>query len=159
MADLVTLLNTDNGVREAARGTVSDMPRLVVSRSSGTGFQTVGQTFTIIQVNSVMLDNKSRWDAPNFSWVVPETGTYEVNGKIRLADGDYSGLSYGLGMDIINQDNAGFFWGQGARSRQGLFNSRIINLAAGDRLRLYAYVDNPSGVPVTNAELNAVRIA
>jgi len=159
MADLVTLLNTENVVREAARGTISDMPRLVVSRSGGVAFQTIGQSFVTVQVNSVMLDNKSRWDAANFSWVVPETGTYEVNGKIRLADGDYSGLSYGIGMDIVNQDNAGFFWGQGARHRQGLFNSRIINLASGDRLRLYAYIDNPAGVGVTNAELNAVRIA
>jgi hypothetical protein len=165
MADLLALLNTDGPIRAAARGTVSDMPRLVVSRSSGTAFQTIGQTFTTVQINTVMVDNKTAWSASNFWWVCPETGVYEVNGKLRLADGNYPGLSYGIGMDIANGDNASFFWGQGmttgtaALGRQGIFNSRIIALNAGDPLRLYAWVDSPGGIGVSGAELNAVRIA
>lgn len=159
MADLAYLLTQNSTVRTAARGTVSDMPRLVVSCSGGTSFQTLPQTFTTVQFNTVSVDNKNAWNAANNTWTVPETGTYEVNGKLRLVDGNLSGLSYGLGIDVVNEDNAGFFWGVGAPNRQGLFNSRIIMLTAGQALRLYAYVDNPSGVGVNAAELNAVRIA
>jgi len=158
MADLLTLLNNDTAIRAASRGTISDMPRLVIT-GTGEPLQTAVSGFETIHLSAIMVDNKNGWDAANYQWVVPETGTYEVNGKLRLADGDYSSLSYGLGMDTANQDGPTFFWGQGAKNRQGLFNSRIMNLTQGARLRLFAYIDSATPVGISGAEMNAVRIA
>jgi len=159
MADLLTLLNTDPALRDATRLTADRMPRLVVSRSGAVGgFQNLFASFQTVMVNSVQIDNFNTFDTSTGEWVVPETGTYEVNGKLRLEDGARGSLSYGIGLDVANVDNSGFFWSQGTNNRQGIFNSRIIMLTAGQRLRLYAYVDSP-GVGASTAELNATRIA
>jgi len=105
----------------------------------------------------------------NSIWTVPETGTYEVNGKLRLADDTPAGISFGLGMGIANQDDASFYWNTTARSLFGfasnsigrgmIFNSRIMMLTQGDGLRLYTFIDDTTARKIIAAELNAVRIA
>jgi len=160
MADLTTLLATEQAVRTAARDTISDMPQLMVFRDGSSAFQSVGTSFTTVQINTVMLDNKAGWDAANYQWVVPETGTYQVLGKMRLVDGDLSGLGYSLGMDVgTNVSSAELFWGEGNKNRQSISNPRTMILTKGDRLRLHAFVDRSTPVGITAASLTAVRIA
>ena len=145
------------------------MPRLVVSKAASDPQNSVPQVFTTVTLTSVMLDTSSSWASP--VWTVPETGTYEINGKLRLADNTPAGINFGIGMGIGNVDDPGFYWdttkgatvggaiGGGNVGRNMIFNSRISQLTQGDLLRLYTYIDDPTTRIITGAELNAVRIA
>jgi hypothetical protein len=139
-------------------------PRLVAMRFGNTAFQNNGAGFITLQINATVIDTANAFNTATWIYTVPETGVYEVNAKVRLADATPAGISYGLGIDTSNVDSAGFFWGVtnannlGTGNRQGLFNSRIMALNAGDPLRAFTYVDNPSAVGVIAAELSCYRL-
>jgi len=166
MADLLTLLNNDTPLRRAAARTLATLPRLVASKVSNDQ-QPTPQQFTTVGLNSVMLDTSASF-ASNM-WTVPETGTYELNGKLRLSDNTPAGISFGIGMGINNVDDAAFYWATTTASTFGfagnsvgrhmVFNSRIMQLTQGDLLRLYAFIDDTTARTIQAAELNAVRIA
>jgi len=147
----------------AAAGTfIAGRPRLVAARSSGASFQTISTAFTTLQINATQVDNFSAFNTTTFIYTVPETGIYEVNAKMRLVDNVGANISYGLGIDTANVDSAGFVWANSfagaATNRQGLFNSRLMSLTAGDQLRAFAFVDS-TAKGVQAAELNVMRVA
>lgn len=143
-----------------AKEHVPDWPVMVVARGGSLDFQNIGAAFTTIAFNvAASVDSHGGWNSATNVYTVPQAGTYQVVGKLRLADGNRSGLSYGLGMDTANVDTAGFQWGIGVGNRQGLLNIRQMYLVAGDQLRLFAYVDGGGGTaPVNGAELIATRV-
>ena len=161
-------LNSTSGSLYARRAngtwastSVSDMPIAVIGRFGGT-FQSVGQTFTTIQAGDASIDTHNGWRPAQSVYIVPETGTYELRAKLRPFDNSQPNVSIGLGIDVANQDGPSFVWGQmpppapGGSARFVLQNARTMRLTAGQAVRMFAYVDSPTPVGMTNAEL-AIR--
>lgn len=118
--------------------------------------QTVsGASFTTINLVAAN-DLGSHFNNTTHVYTVPSSGTYYISAKIRHRDNQPSGISIGMGMDIVNADNPSFFWGVTNGQREGLQNSRIMSLTAGDAVRLYTYCNTT--LDVATAEINIYRI-
>ncbi len=151
----------------------SDWPVLVTSSNADVGgfFQNInrGMGFTTLIMTTVSVDTHGGWDPVTYTYVVPQTGVYDLQGKVRLNDNSLdngNGVSHGIGLDIANQDSSGFLWatfptsslsGNGA-ARFVLYNSRQMQLMAGQRLRAFAYVDAGNAQTINKCELVATRV-
>jgi hypothetical protein len=129
------------------------------------GYAHEGGAFNTVMISSVSV-NIGGGTLSNNLWTVPQTGTYDVQGKVRFADNSTGGNKYGwgIGMDIANQDSPGFLWRTTpenpsftATNRMGEQNRRVMPLTAGQQLRLFAYIDG-TNLNVIAAELIAIRI-
>lgn len=101
-------------------------------------------------------DNAMRFDPVTGTYRLPETGTYQVSGSIRLASGTAAGISVGLGIGIRDQA-ALTTWAQTHGVRQSMAVSRVITGSRGDDVRLIAAAY--SDVTVIAAEFSIHRIA
>lgn len=133
-------------------------PRPIVraARSGGGVFQTVAGSFATLQINAAQIDNALRFDPATYAYVIPEAGTYALSAKMR-ADNAAAGISYGLGVGIANDDDAAFLWSMTNGKREGLLNTRVVDLARGDRVRAYAYAD--AAINLTSAEMSIHRLS
>jgi hypothetical protein len=142
----------------------ADWPVLVVSRNApgggGGSFQSLAaggfNTVELSQAPSV--DTHSGWNTSTCQYAVPQDGIYDCQAKVRLKDGTASGISFGIGIDVANQDSAGFFWQNTITFRQGAYNSRTLGLAKGQLLRLFLYYDYNAAAAISAAELIAIRV-
>lgn len=136
---------------------VSAWPVLVAEFN---GSQSVGNVQFAKITLSATADSANGWDAANSWWTVPvgQGGTYEIAGKIRLADGTGAGVSVGIGMHTSNADHPAFFWDNTKNNRQGMQNVRVTTLTAGQQVRLFAYIDAGAPVACVAAVLTIQRI-
>lgn len=87
------------------------------------------------------------WNLPANAYVAPVSGVYELLGRMRITDPDGPvGSSYCLAAGPANTDGEWVLWNtifnvNGGYNRKGLQVSRVLHLAAGQPVRLYAYLD------------------
>lgn len=157
-SDITTLtgLTTALSIAQGGTGRTSAIPVLSASRSGSTSFQSLGNTFTTVQVNAASIDTAGCFSTTTYICTLPETGLYQLSAKLRICDSATAGISYGLGIGNANADSAAFFWGVTAGTRMGLANARVYSGTAGDQIRVFAYADQT--LPICAAELNIFRI-
>lgn len=135
-----------------------------------TGFATFGTSFTTVSfatqsgTTTTTVDPSGNFDTATQTYVVPFTGLYLCSASFRLADGPTAGggsaanLSYGVGVHTSNVDGPWFAWdftaagSASSRRRKTTLYQRYSSFTAGDRLRLFAYVDG-SATQLTAASL------
>lgn len=141
---------------------VSAWPVFIGEMGDGTGSvaQTVpGGEFRTVNVSSVV-DSHGAFNATSRLWTVPtgEVGTYEITGKVRIGDYATPGISCGIGMHTSNTDHPAFFWDNTKNNRQGIQNTRLIQLTAGQQIRLFIYIDQGGDFGLSTAALTIQRI-
>lgn len=110
-------------------------------------------------------DVSDNYDPMTGIYTVPEDGRYECISKIRLADNQAPGLSYGQGVDVANMDSPSFLWesvGPAApdgTGRTGSINIREAYFKKGDKLRLVTYADATGPIEYLWGELIIRRTA
>lgn len=138
-----------------------DWPVLIVAREAPggeIGFQDLSPAFTTITLSqAATVDSHGGWNTSDYTYTVPMDGTYDCQAKYRLKDGALSGRSVGIGVDIVNQDSAGFVWITTNGPRNCLYNSRALRLMKGQKVRLFGYAEGVTQ-SVTSAELVIARI-
>lgn len=148
---------------------VPDWPVLIVSgqaadlNSHAGAFQYFNSSsgFTTVGVNTVSVDTHGGFDTATSLYTVPQTGIYDCQGKFRLNDATPSGVGFGIGLDVANQDSPGFQWNATISSnypRHGGYNSRLMYLTAGQLFRLFVYVDSAQTRGAITAELTMIRV-
>jgi hypothetical protein len=145
----------------------SNFPVLIASTNTTTGAIGAG-SFNTVVLNTVTTNTGGgAFNTTNGQWTVPETGIYDIQGKIRFSDGTASNakFSWGIGIDTSNVDSPAFLWRTspgaltvGTQVRHGEMNRRVMALTAGQLLRLFVYIDTQTGVTINAAELIAIRI-
>ena len=129
-----------------------------LGQSAGQTFST-SDAFKTIALSRVLVDTASGWNASTNSYTVPATGTYLIISNIRLTDFAPQGISYGQGVDTSNMDSYSFLWvSTGAGPRNGFLNSRIMQLTAGQKLSLFAYVESKTPINLSSAILNIQQL-
>lgn len=121
--------------------------------------QTISNAFTTISMPTVNADPGGNYDPATFIYTVPRDGLYMIVTKIRFADAITSGLSYGQGAHTSNVDGPWFAWTVTNGIREGLINTRIMRLQAGDPVRAYAYMDNATAREVRLASMNIIFLS
>jgi len=108
----------------------------------------LAMNFITVPLNIVVQDSHDGWDQATNTYIVPQDGIYEVQGRIRIQDGMTLNTSVGIGIDTESIDNPGFIWSQtpdtvsaSGASRYTMVLNRTLVLNAGDDLRLYGYWD------------------
>jgi hypothetical protein len=152
----ITVPVTVSGATATAGG-ATGLPMLSVETNTASGVQAVGAAFTTIKMGNVITDTAGAWNASTNAYTAPNTGTYLIVSKIRLSDNAMAGVSYGQGVNTSNVDGAFFVWSTTEGLRNSLANVRLVKLAAGQTVNLYAYFDGPSsvwGASLTIQELN-----
>ena len=138
-------------------------PVLIASMqgANGAAVQSItGQTFATLNVNATT-DSHTGFNATTDAYTIPagQSGTYQINMKMRPVDANAGGSSYGIGCDTTNGDSASFFWGlTNATGRHGLANARTVDLAAGAALKVFSYFDKVGSIGIYSAELIIYRI-
>ena len=148
-----------DGSVPALANAVSEWP-VFVARA---GAVNVGQAFTKIPLEAALTDTHGGFDSADSVYVIPQTGAYRFEMKIRYADGTPGGIGIGIGAGAAAVDDSAFLWGVTAAvtsgtGRNGLLNQRIRNCVAGERIRLYSYCDDPASRVVSGGELTIDRI-
>jgi hypothetical protein len=113
------------------------------------------QVFATVQLAKIE-DNKAAFDDAAHIYVVPETGLYDCQLKVKAVDGAAPGGSYGIGIDTDNRDSASFLWGQLNTSRNGIQNRVVRSFTAGDPVRAFIYSD--AGISLNGAELSVRKV-
>lgn len=115
-------------------------------------FDIPAQAFTRLPLVKVT-DPLDLWDDANHWYTVPNDGTYQVVARWRPVDNTNIGASAGIGVDVAEQDSPTFEWyviTAGAlgshTTRTTLTSVQIEQFSAGDRIRLFAYVDVAAAV-------------
>jgi len=131
---------------------------------SGNTLFNLVMNFTTVPLNTIVQDSHDGWDQATNTYIVPQDGIYEVQGRVRIQDEMTLNTSVGIGIDTANVDSPGFIWSQtpstvsaSGASRFTMVINRTLTLNAGDALRLYGYWD---GTPqeVSGRELIVQRI-
>lgn len=133
----------------------------VFSGTLVTPITAISSAFTLLPLDTVPIDTDGGWDAANNWWVVPtgQDGLYQVTQKYRLDDSTPADVSYGIGAGTVAEDNPSFFWGESVSStRNGILNSTLLMLSAGDHVFLYYYLDTGTELQIKAAEMDIVRI-
>jgi hypothetical protein len=138
-------------------------PELVVAASFGDtstgqgGAAMVGNAFTRVTFDTVTADPYKAFDPKTGIMTAPEDGDYLAFFGLRMADGDISGQSYGIGVDTVAQDSPWFAWDVGLPKRQGKQCQRYTSLKKGDPFGAFYYFD---GTPpnILAAGLNILRV-
>jgi hypothetical protein len=109
------------------------------------------------------IDTHNGWNGT--AYVVPQTGTYQVEMNLRILDNTHLGISYGMGAGTALVDDAAFGWRTTPAAgpstvRHGAIHQRTMNLTKGDLLRYYGYFDGLNGNPVFIAacEITVLRV-
>lgn len=137
------------------------LPVLVAQMDQPDPFQDIAAgAFVKLRVNA-RTDTRETFDATDHSYVIPETGIYQIEMKMRPIDSTPAGVSYGLGADPVLNDSAATRWtnttaSSGPNNRQGHINQRTARFEAGQRIYLYTYAD--AAITVSSAELIIIRI-
>ena len=131
--------------------TAAALPMLSVDTGSAYGSQQVTTAFTTVAMGNVIADTANGWNAAANTYTVPNTGTYLIVSKVRLADGTGPGISYGQGVNTANVDGPYFQWATTAGVRSQSLNVRIVKLTAGQTVDLFAYVDGATATVWTAA--------
>jgi|GEM_PF-7028496 len=111
----------------------------------GGGFNTIPLGQPTVDVRPA--GSPGGWDLPNAAYVAPVSGTYELLGRMRISDPDGPvGSSYCLAAGPANTDGEWVQWNtiynvNGGYNRKGVQVARVLHLAAGQPVRLYAYLD------------------
>lgn len=148
--------NATASVEYLSRDHASDWPFMEAIANNSAGSLTSGGFSTVI-APTVVQDTHAGYNASTGIYSVPQTGTYDVLLKFRLADGNQTGKSYGVGVDTSNSDSANFSWFVGAPNRQGAIYRRISVFNAGDQVRAFCYLDGLS-TGISSIDLAIVRI-
>lgn len=142
--------STGDVITRSEQGVIWDKPLAYFPMFIATGNtpSSLSLSFTTIPLNNVVQDTHDGWNPANNTYVVPQTGTYEVQGRVRIQDGYVLNTSVGIGIDTENVDSPGFIWSQtpntvsaSGASRFTMVINRTVMLNAGDVLRLYGYWD------------------
>lgn len=125
--------------------------------------QQIGKSFTTVNLPSVTT-GAANWDAATSQYVVPSTGRYLIVAKLRIMDGQVpaGGLNIGVGAHTTNADGAHVVWSKvpaDGGQRHTLDYQRQVPLTAGNRLRLFAYVDSNTAIWFATANLTILRTA
>ena len=142
----ITVPVTVTGGSTTVAGAAAALPLLSVETNGNSGMQTVGASFTTLALANVIADTANGWNASTNTYTVPNTGTYLIVSRVRLADGATAGMSYGQGVNTTNVDGTFFLWSTTVGVRNGSINTRLVKLTAGQTVNLYAYVDGQSSV-------------
>jgi len=153
-----------SGWRLVDSADVSSWP-VMIANYQGTNTATAaqyinGQQFTTLSVQKAT-DTHSAWDNSSSTFTVPQSGTYQVEMKVRPLDSLAASVSYGVGFDTVNQDSPAFAWGVTSTAsvrRNGLLNNRVLALTAGQTLKLFTYVDQNASIGIYSAEIAVYRI-
>jgi len=171
-SDITSLagLTTALSVAQGGTGRTTISPILMATRFSGytTPFQTIATAFSTVLINSAPIDNAAGFNTGTGLYTVPagEGGLYLVTGKIKLVDGAQAGVSWATAVGINSNDTvSASAWtstvattaGSGT-TRNVQTTTRLMLLAPGDQVRLYAYVDLAAGLGVTGAELALFKL-
>ena len=119
--------------------------------------QMVGHAFTTIGFERVVTDTHQAFNASANVYVVPQDGVYDVSLKFRIADGDITGASYGIGVDVADVDSPAFVWATGAPRRQGAQHRATATFRKGDQLRAFYFFDG-TAPSYASAELTILRV-
>lgn len=138
----------------------------VVTNSSPQSFDT-DSDFTRCNLDTIVADPGNRFSTSNHWYTVPTSGIYLIVTKFRLEDGETANVSYGQGAGTTEDDGSHFAWFQtnptaiNGNTRNGSINTRINSFNTGEQIRMYAYIDNDSLMPVdeNSMEMNIIRIA
>ena len=142
----ITVPVTVSGGSTTTAVAAASLPMLNVETNGSNGVQAVGASFTTLAMANVITDTANGWNASTNTYTVPNTGTYLIVSRVRLADGSPAGLSYGQGVNTVNVDGTFFSWTTTAGARNGSVNTRLVKLTAGQTVNLYAYVDGQGSV-------------
>ena len=123
----------------------------------------LGSGFNTVLVAGVNQDTASAFNRQTGLYTVPTSGYYLCVAKLRFADNVPGQINYGLGVGTTNLDNPSFTWfltnsSSSGYSRNGASNSSIGYFTAGQQIRMYAYVDAATTLPVNSAELSIVKL-
>jgi hypothetical protein len=136
----------------------------MLARFSGTR-STVSFAFTkFVCDSSVVYDYGANYNQSTGIYTVPFTGTYLLQGRIRLAEGVQFD-NFGLLIDKVQDESINFMnWGNTATgasngtNRQSFHMTRMDKFTAGDQLRMFYYWSNGNTYNVTWAELAIVLL-
>jgi hypothetical protein len=140
-----------------ATGNVVTTPGSIFISVDGATNQSIGAAFTTIIMGNIVTASgvpASNYNTATGIFTVPVTGTYEITGSLRYADGQTAGRQFGVGVHTSNGDGSWFLWHaiQGTTSganRTTYPYIRVAKFNAGEQLRMFSYVDQgtmPIGV-------------
>lgn len=114
---------------------VSAVNHTVMANPSTSSFQKI--TFDTVSSNA-----GGAFSPSGNVYTAPTAGFYQVTTKLRLDD-NAAAASYGQGAGSAMTDGPWFLWSQTSTgnpcNRNGLLNSRIVSLNAGDAMLMYGY--------------------
>ncbi len=113
---------------------------------NGSNSNTLTQSaFTKAVFTTVDVDESSAWDSVNNEYVVPENGKYYIATKLRVNDSSSANKSYGQGAGPTVGDNSSFSWyttsAASPFARNSSLNERTMSLTAGQRIKMFYFVD------------------
>ncbi|MGI4944965.1 MAG: hypothetical protein ACRYHQ_31135, partial [Janthinobacterium lividum] len=99
-------------------------------------------SFQQIKFDTVSKNVGGAFNLSSNTYTAPTTGFYRITTKLRLDD-NAATVSYGLGADSSMVDGPWFIWSQtdigSTYNRNGLLNTRVVSLNAGDPIVMYGY--------------------
>jgi hypothetical protein len=137
---------------------VSAWPVLVAS-FSGSQAITAG-SFTTVKMTA-STDTGAGFNNTTSIYTIPETGTYEICAKVRMADGAPN-FSHGVGVDTANQDSPSFQWGNTQSGGSGVNRNGLMNVItrpfnAGDQVRMFTYLEQSNSLIAASLTMIRVR--
>lgn len=115
-----------------------------VSGQGVTPYVTDGNTaWPRVPMNQKTADAENLFDGASNCYVVPESGLYLINATFRPPDRtDGRAFDFGFGVHTSQGDGPHFLWTyRPASNRYTAGYSRMVRLNAGDRMRMFIYVD------------------
>lgn len=97
------------------------------------------------------------WDATNYTYSVPTTGTYLIKSSVRLTDGSAARNVF-QAVGTSNADIPDGIWQTNSGSRWTMLYTRIAYFTKNDLLRLYIYSDG-ANANISDASLNIVLLS
>lgn len=147
-------------------GNVVVRPNGVFMSVSGGLNQVIGAGFnnTIIMntVVSAVGVPSANYNTTTGIYTIPVTGTYQITGNIRFADGQIANTQFGIGVNTVNSDGAWFNWSHinqttSSSNRTSFPYVRIVSLTAGSLIRMYSSVDTGT-LPVNLASMQVLLL-
>lgn len=142
-------------------------PVCIVGRDGGSNsFQTLTNStgFTTVQLgNNASTDTHGGWNTSTHEYTIPQSGIYEVNMKLRLND-NTSAVSFGVGFGPDNTDSPFFAWSNFPTGSVGSYNRFVLGntiagtLNAGQKVRLFCYVDSGASQQIIMASFILLRV-
>jgi len=134
------------------------------SGDGSTGRQTIGASFTTVNLDQKNFDPSNLFDVSSHEYNVPADGVYMISARIRIVDGQNTGQkNLGIGVHTSNTDHVSFTWiiqtVTGSESNRKTYSyQRMGKFNANEKLRLYTYCEG-GDQSINNASLSIVRVA